>query len=140
MRRRITEAAILVGVGLAALTACSPFTDVNCPAIAYPSNATITLAHPQPGLTLEVCDGEGCIPGPPADPVQDMSGSSEVGWQVTFILGGKPTMGYRLTDETGEVVDEGYVKVDWIRIDGSEQCGGTRQATIELPVWAPSTR
>jgi hypothetical protein len=65
---------------------------------------------------------------------QEMDGSSEVGWQATFILGGGPTMGYRLTDETGTVVGEGHMKVDWIRIDGSEQCGGNRQATVELPV------
>ncbi|WP_460781186.1 hypothetical protein [Microbacterium shaanxiense] len=53
---------------------------------------------------------------------------------MTFILGGEPTMGYRLTDETGVVVDQGHVNVDWTRIDGSEQCGGTRQAVVELPV------
>lgn len=66
--------------------------------------------------------------------LQDLSGSSEVGWRVTFILGGESTMGYRLTDGTGVIVDEGYVNVDWVRIDGSEQCGGTQQATVELPV------
>lgn len=129
------------------LTACSPSTDVACPAIGYSSNATIVLSNPRPGLTLELCDGEGCVPGPPMEPVQigatqqpndatpqDVSGSSDVGWQATFILGGDPTMGYRLTDGTGAVVGEGYVKVDWIRIDGSEQCGGTRRAKVELPV------
>lgn len=134
--------ALLVGTGLTSLTACSP--GVVCPAIGYVSSAAITLAHPQPGLTLEVCDGEGCALGADRGPIGDtyaeegslleVTGSSQGGWQVTFGAGGDSTIGYRLMDGAGSVVDEGYVSVDWIRVDGSAQCGGNREATVELPV------
>ncbi len=129
------------------LTGCSEIFPVACPAVGYSSSATITLETPRSGLILEVCNGEGCVPGPPAEPLRigdkvesrddgaftELSGSSLDGWQAVFMLGGEPVLGYRLTDEAGVVVGEGYVRVDWVRINGSEQCGGNRTATVELP-------
>lgn len=94
---------------------------------------------------LDVCDGERCVPKPPIDPaqtdtshqpddvaLQDLNRSSETGWSARF-FGGGPILGYRLTDEAGTVVREGHVQVNWVRIDGSEQCGGNRRATAVLP-------
>lgn len=132
----------------ASLTACTEIFPVVCPAVGYSSTATITLETPRPGLTLEVCDGDGCVPGPPAEPLRigdkvesrddgpytDLSGSSLDGWQAVFMIGGDPVLGYRLTDDTDVVAGEGHVPVEWVRVSGSEQCGGHRTATVELPL------
>lgn len=124
-------------LGSVALTGCGATVEA-CPAIGYGSTATITLKTPQPGLTLEVCDGESCSPALPSTPGQtslsDLNGSSAEGWTAHFILGGKAMMGYRLTDASSSIIDEGYVPVDWVRIDGTEQCGGNQEASVELPV------
>lgn len=128
------------------LTGCAGIIDA-CPAIGYSSAVTITLENPRPGLTLEVCEGEGCTAGPPAEPrrvgeerpvdetsLTELVGSSANGWRATFILGGEPVLGYRLVDGVGAVVGAGHVPIEWVRIDGSEQCGGNRHADLELPV------
>lgn len=118
-----------------------------CPAIGYMSTATITLENPQPDLALEVCDGEGCLLDLPAQPAEirakeptrdpglvHLTGTSLDGWQAGFVLGGEQAIGYRLTDDAGAVIGEGHMALDWRRVDGTEQCGGNRQAAVELPV------
>lgn len=132
------------------LTACSPPFGTTCPAIGYFSVAHVTLSEPRPGVTLELCDGEECEPGPPlapaglqeirtsAPPVNDdtgilkLSGNSQEGWSAEFI-GGQPVIGYRLSAAFGEVITEGSVEVDWVRIGGTPQCGGPREARVTLP-------
>lgn len=41
-----------------------------CPAIGYSSVAHIELSEPRAGVMLELCDGEGCAPGPAMAPVE----------------------------------------------------------------------
>ena len=147
-RARIATALAAVILAPVLLTGCTGIFPVACPAVGYSSSATITLQSPRSGLTLEVCDGEGCEPGPPAEPLRiggeveprddgdfaELSGSSLDGWSAVFMIGGEPVLGYRLTDEADVIVGEGHMPVDWVRIDGSEQCGGNREARITLPV------
>ena len=140
-------AAVLVLSGLS-LTACVP-PGFACSAVGYTSMAKIALAEPRSGVELELCDGPGCVPGPPiapagtqparttAEPVVDtgvltLVGDGVSGWSADFI-GGQSVVGYRLTDTLGEVIAEGTVDVDWVRVGGTERCGGPRQAEIELP-------
>ncbi|MBB5641096.1 hypothetical protein [Cryobacterium roopkundense] len=112
--------------------------------------AKIALAEPKAGVALELCDGVGCVPGPPMAPVKlqpagttvepiieetgvfTLVGDGISGWRADFV-GGQSMVGYRLTDTVGGVVAEGAIDVDWVRVGGTERCGGPREADIELP-------
>ena len=127
------------------LTGCASSYPFACTAIGYGSTAYVALGNARPGLAIELCDGDGCIPGPVEMPVEigateepadtgifSLEGDSVTGWSAA-LLGGQPVLGYRLTDSTGAIVAEGYVDVDWVRVDGTEQCGGNREARVEIP-------
>ena len=43
---------------------------------------------------------------------------------VCRLAGRSTCSSYRLTDGDGAVVAEGFVEADWVRIDGTDQCGG----------------
>lgn len=136
----------LAGCGmLSALVGCSPF----CTAVGYLSNATVRLVEPRDGVMLQMCDGADCeFPGGSSGGASFISespgavsldgglvtvdGDSSEGWTAQF-MGGEPVVGYRLTDAAGSVIDEGFIDVEWTRTGGSEQCGGPREAIIELP-------
>lgn len=139
--------AVLVMSGLG-LTACASPGFV-CSAVGYPSVAKIALAEPRANVDLELCDGPGCVPGPPMVPVEmqppratveplvdtgvfSIVGDGLSGWSADFV-GGQSVVGYRLTDTLGGVIAEGAVDVDWVRVGGTERCGGPREAEIELP-------
>lgn len=141
------------------LSGCIP-PGFACTTIGYTSVAHVTLAEPRPGIELELCEGEGCEPGPvmtgeelpvrPATPSEladptaptapssvqagpiSLTGNSRTGWSAGF-LAGYPVLGYRMIDSTGAVIAEGEVDVDWVRVGGSEQCGGPTEAKVELP-------
>lgn len=142
---RALRSIVALGAAVAVLTGCGPV-GFACTAVGYISVARVMLTEPRPGLSLELCDGEGCTPGPAPGPAQigategpletgvvGLDGESDSGWSAN-LLGGQPVLGYRLTDATGTVVSEGYVDVEWVRIDGTEQCGGNREAHVVLPV------
>lgn len=141
---RILRLAPLLVASVVLLTGCVP-PFFACTAIGYSSVAHIELDDPRPGLLLELCDGEDCTPGPVEQPVElgataipeptgvfGVTGDSANGWSAS-LLGGQPVLGYRLTDASGAVIAEGAVDADWVRIDGSERCGGNRTAEIRLP-------
>lgn len=131
------------------LTACVP-PGFACSAVGYLSVAKIALAEPTAGVELELCDGAGCVPGPPMAPVEmqparttaepiiedtgvfTLVGDGVSGWSADFV-GGQSVVGYRLTNTARGVVVEGTIDVDWVRVGGTERCGGPREADIELP-------
>lgn len=140
-------ASCVMVLAVAGVTGCVPGN--VCTTIGYFSTAEITLAEPRPGLTLQLCDGADCepvpvtgpvgaapegSPSPPAEDtgVLDITGNSSSGWTAQF-TGGQPTIGYRLTDAASQVVGQGDVDVEWVQVGGSAQCGGPREATVELP-------
>ena len=138
---RLLKVVPLLAVSLVVLTGCVP-PFFACTTIGYSS--AIELVEPRPGLQLELCDGEGCTPGPVESPIEmgstetpistggfDLTGDSANGWSAD-LLGGPPVLGHRLTDGDGAVVAEGFVEADWVRIDGTDQCGGNRLADIQL--------
>ncbi|PWC04216.1 hypothetical protein DCE94_08655 [Agromyces badenianii] len=141
---RTIHALSFLGILGVALTGCASSYPFACPAIGYGSTAYVTLSDPRPGLTIELCDGDGCVPGPVEMPVEigateepvetgifSLDGDSATGWTAA-LFGGQPVLGYRLTDSAGALVAEGHAEVDWARVDGTEQCGGNREARVEL--------
>lgn len=127
--RRVAGVA-LAAAALLGLNGCA-LVPTACPAIAWSSTASISLAQPRPGLTLQLCTGEGCEPGGSDSGVIGITGSSEGGWS-TSVPFAPPVLGYRLRDAAAAVVDEGYVPVEWRRVGGDERCGGPAEATVTL--------
>lgn len=141
--RRLTTA-FLLSLGIVATISGCTLPVFACPAIGYSSIVSVTLEKPQPGLTLTLCDGEGCEPvgaqlssggetepGSSTSGVMSISGDSENGWEA-WMWAGKPVLGYRLSDSAGNEVASGFVDTTWVRVSGSEQCGGNRQAEVTL--------
>ena len=98
------------------------------PRIGYTSAASIQLSIPTEGFSLELCSGKDCTPGPvegavevgsTATPVATgifgLAGDGVTGWTAT-LLDSPPVMGYRVSDASGVIVQEGFVEVDWVRV------------------------
>ncbi|KQP67822.1 hypothetical protein ASF40_20030 [Microbacterium sp. Leaf288] len=133
-----------------ALTGCASFPiPFACPAIGYSSAASVQLSAPTAGLSLELCSGEDCLPGPVEEPVKvgstatpiatgvfGLEGDSVGGWTAT-LLDSPALMGYRVSDADGAIVQEGIIDVDWARIDGTEQCGGNQHADVIIDLQLP---
>lgn len=64
----------------------------------YGSTVYVTLEDPRPDLTIELCDGDGCIPGPVELPVEigatekpvdtgifSLEGDSATGWTADLL-------------------------------------------------------
>ncbi len=141
---RLVKTVPVVLLSIALLTGCVPPL-VTCSAVGYGSIVRVQLVEPRPGLELELCEGVGCAPGPVERPVElgatesavptgvfQLSGDSLTGWSASM-NSGEPVLGYRLTDDEGNVLSEGITELDWVRIDGTEQCGGNRVAEVQLP-------
>jgi hypothetical protein len=140
---RLLKTVPLLLLSLVLLTGCVP-PFFACTAIGYGSVARIELLEPRPGLELALCEGENCTPGPVEMPIEvgatetptptgvfELTGDSVSGWSAS-LNSGHAVLGYRLTGEDGAVVAEGVTEADWVRIDGTEQCGGNRLAEIQL--------
>jgi len=140
---RLMKTLPLLLLSLVLLTGCvSPF--VACTTIGYSSVVNIELLEPRPGLELSLCEGEDCTPGPVELPTEvgstqspiptgvfELTGDSSNGWSAS-LGSGQPLLGYQLTDENGSVVAQGVAEANWVRIDGTEQCGGNRLAEVRL--------
>ena len=66
--RKVWEGVILV-LSCLGLTACVP-PGLACSAVGYTSVAKIAVVEPRAGVGRELCDGAGCVPGPPMAPVE----------------------------------------------------------------------
>lgn len=145
---------------VATATAACAGLPTACPAVGYSSTLTVTLAEPHDGVALELCVTQGCTPRAlddvPVDEPIEVCDSMECvtaspqpeasaddgiwmlergdgvdGWTITIFTGGT-AVGYRLLDPAGAVLDEGEAEPDWVRVGGSEQCGGPSEAEIVL--------
>lgn len=123
---------------------------------------TLTLAEPRDDVELELCLVDGCTPWPvgvlpsdePIEPCGDgcwtqapasgdgpdvaadgqwfLEGGDAVdGWTISVLSGGD-VVAYRLLDATGTVLADGEVQPDWVRVGGTEQCGGPTEAQVVL--------
>lgn len=142
------------------MTACAPLPLV-CTTVGYSATLTVTLAEPRGDVELELCLVEGCTPRPVDEQVPDQpieiceteacitaapeeseqiaaggqwmlqEGDGVDGWTIS-VVGGGDVVAYRLLAADGTVVAEGESRPDWVRVGGSEACGGPHAAEVVL--------
>jgi len=109
-----------------------------CPAVAWGNTLTVTLADDWPageGRSLEVDCGSPCEPasvGTAAGPVvaTPLRGTSAA---LSFILSSPDTVVITVLDADGATLAEVETDLDWVRVGGSEECGGPSEASVVVP-------
>lgn len=107
-----------------------------CPAIGYADLLEVVLTGDTEEVHhLQVRDGGGDVWQPPLptgpdaqDPAVAASREGDT-WSFSLFLRTNP-VGLRALDETGAVLAETERSVDWVRVGGSEACGGPREARV----------
>lgn len=123
---RVAPALLNLGIVATLLSGCS----FNaCTTVGYPADLDIVLSEPTPGLELELCLGADCEPGD--DDTLSTTGDSSAGWSAS-VVNAFDTARYWVTDQAGATVTEGELPVEWIRVGGSEQCGGPMEASLVI--------
>ena len=141
MRMRRLGLVATTALAASSTAACMP---IACTTIGYSSTLTLRLAEPRDDAILELCVTAGCTPRPIDDPTPaapdadegiwssvDGGGDGVVGWTISIMTGG-PAVVYRVLAADGTVIDDGEVEPDWVRVGGSEQCGGPAEAEVVL--------
>ena len=134
--RRLALGLALTGV---ALTGCDATT--ACPAIGYGNVLTVALADgwpPDAGRTVHLeCPG-------PCDVVAVRTGDGDSGdgasaplngASVSFpFTGGRPaSVVVAVLDTAGTELARVETELEWVRVGGSEECGGPGEATVTVP-------
>jgi hypothetical protein len=138
--------ASLIAARLAVLLSCAAVAGcagpaVACPAIGYVPDLVVDLADdwpPAAGLRLVIhCDGqcnevlvEDGTPGPGTDEltVPLGTGQTHVPWTTT-----PDSVSLTVLGADGAVLTELDADPAWVRVGGSEECGGPMQATVVVP-------
>ncbi|WP_415297627.1 hypothetical protein [Cellulosimicrobium sp. SJTW-1] len=107
-----------------------------CPAIGYADLLEVVLTGDTEEVHhLQVHDGGGDVWQPPLptgpDPQESAVATSRDGdtWSFTLFSRTDP-VGLRALDETGAVLAETEKSVNWVRVGGSEACGGPMEARV----------
>ncbi|SIQ87915.1 hypothetical protein SAMN05518682_0043 [Cellulosimicrobium aquatile] len=107
-----------------------------CPAIGYADLLEVVLTGDTEEVHhLQVRDGGGDVWQPPLptgpDPPESAVATSRDGdtWSFTLFSRTDP-VGLRALDETGAVLAETEKSVNWVRVRGSEACGGPMEARV----------
>ena len=135
-RRRAATALVVAG---AAVTGCSSQT--TCPAILHGHTLTVALAdgwQSQPGRTLHVECSRPCDDGPAGG--RSLVGRSSVSVSGSaastafgFTLGAPDSVVLTVLDAAGTELARVEVEPEWVRVGGSEECGGPSEATVTVP-------
>ena len=123
-----------------ALSGCGPV--VACPAIGYLATLTVRVEGDLGRIgEVRLCIEEACTPG--ADPsslpvpLSTVSlqahdpGSAE--WRFTMM---PSSSGFtvRVLDTAGSTLVDTAADADWVRVGGTEQCGGPTEATVTVRI------
>lgn len=114
----------------------SPSAERDCPAIGYSSLLEVTLTGDTAGVSdLQARDGDDDVWQPPLPTGPDVSHpaipTSRDGDTLAFTLF-YPTnpVELRALDEAGNVLAQTEKNVDWVRVGGSEACGGPMEGSV----------
>ena len=134
--RRVTAALVLVG---AALTGCGVVGPTACPAVGWSNVLTVTLADGWPtgtGRTVQLVCSEPCgvssFDGRGQDREVDMpiSGTSTSFGVVMTI---PESVVVTVLDASGAELARVEAEPEWVRVGGTEECGGPHEATVTVP-------
>ncbi len=155
-RRRAMTAAAAASVALV-LASCAfdgrweiVITDA-CPAIGYSSALVVYVDDPTGDASdVRICENEGCEPPEDRSAPDRLGANGGIDADATDgrvdlgIVGGEATLGMLVSapsplwidvlDEGGRVLSTARVEPDYIRIDGTERCGGNRRADVTVAV------
>ncbi|WP_369131458.1 hypothetical protein [Modestobacter roseus] len=135
--RRAAGAVLLVGL----LSGCGPLVQTACPAIGW-SNAlrvelpgewaagdpvSVLVTCPSP-CTLEVREDQPAVEG--RELVADVAGGTA---SVAFPMTSPDSVVVTVLAADGAVLAERDADLDWVRVGGTEECGGPAEAAVEVP-------
>lgn len=129
---------MLLGGSMIALSGCSS-PEVLCPAIGYSSTLSVQFSGDTEQLAdVVVCGGPDCEE---ADALQDpglwtraeqpLTGQGS--WTAVLFSPGVPLV-VRALDAQGGVLLETHVEPEWVRVGGTEECGGPAEAGVVLEI------
>lgn len=135
-KSRICTASI---AGLVLAMGLSGCTSGACPAIAYIHGLTVELGgEAADAAKVQLCTNEGCAPANDVDQTGSLGlvrvvGQDEDTWR--FDLDRAPdALTVRTLAADGTVLSDTLVTPEWVRINGSAQCGGRNEAIVEVEV------
>lgn len=139
-RRAISTTGVSLSLGFA-LTACAPVY-VACPAIGWINELTIELEGDVSEVAeVQLCVDDLCVPAEGgavpdeltqvAPPSQSSSGDR---WAFTTGMSTPDAFTVRVLSTDGTIRTEVEAAPDWVRVGGSEQCGGPGEATVTVRV------
>ena len=132
--------AIAVCGAVLALVACDG-APTACPAIGWGSTLTVRLAPDWPpgeGRSVQVGCPDPCglpaLDGTPSGPIRTgaapLTGSSA---SVSFVMETPDAVVLTVLGPDGAVLAEVDAGLDWVRVGGSEECGGPHEAGVSVP-------
>lgn len=135
MKRRVTLAAAVLLCGT--LAGCAgPLTDA-CPAIGWMNTLTVEVTGDAARVAhVDLCVADGCASDPerPAE-LGVVRGTPTGGDTWRFELSGGPeAFSVRVYDATDAVLADAPVQPEWVRVGGTERCGGPHEATLTIEV------
>ena len=137
MRKSRIRTASIAGLVLAiGLSGC---TSGVCPAIAYIHGLTVELGgETSAAAQVQLCTDEGCAPADDVDQTGSLAlvrvvGHDENTWR--FNVDRAPdALTVRTLAADGTVLSDTLVTPEWMRVNGSAQCGGRNEAIVEVEV------
>ncbi len=136
---RIALTGTLTLVSLLWLVACSPSSRV-CPAVGWVNRLTVELDGEVSRVAdVQLCIEQACAPLASGTPVGELA---QVGlarqapdtdvWVFTTGMSAPELFSVRAHDADGAVLADVEVTATWIRVGGSEECGGPGRATVTV--------
>lgn len=136
MRRRRAGIVVVAGlVSLTGLAGCAPFA---CPAIGWSNTLVAQLDGDTSAVAhVQLCTDDGCAPvegGDPSGPLGSVQLEAQDAGSWTFSIGmDRPDqVTVRTLAADGTVLSDTEVAPAWVRVGGSEQCGGPGEATVTV--------
>lgn len=134
-RRRAGIVTVSGLVTLMGLTGCVPFA---CSAIGWSNTLAVQLDGDTSAVDqVQLCTDAGCAPAEDVDmtgPLGFVSVEDQAGDSWTFSVGMMRLERFTVRTLAGDgtVLSDTEVTPEWVRVGGSEQCGGPGEATVTV--------
>ena len=131
--------AVLLAGATVGLTGCTPLPSA-CPAVGWSNALTVELEGDTSGVSeVQLCTDDGCAPAENIDPTGPLGQISVAGrtgdtWSFSTGMTNLDALTVRTIAADGAVISETEVTPEWVRVGGSEQCGGPGEATVTVQI------